>query len=202
MKNDRRLYYPKRAMEILRGETPVITVGYQATGSFHTHRKIGEIWTDSQGNTWEQKNGYKSKITRLDEARTPLFCPNCGRIMKKRHDTKMFYRFNMCFDCVIERDTQMKINGTFKDFEKTSILQSHRSMLLDAIQAIEEHLNNLSDTTSYVTEESGKLENWKGDVEKEREFFTQELSDAKEQLRQIEEGEVDTILYGSSSGEY
>ena len=28
------------------------------------HREVGDIWTDSDGDKWEQKKGYKMKISR------------------------------------------------------------------------------------------------------------------------------------------
>ena len=28
-------------------------------------RKVGDRWTDSDGVEWEQKNGYRSKITKI-----------------------------------------------------------------------------------------------------------------------------------------
>ena len=39
-----------------------IQSGYVVVEETH---KVGDIWTDSDGKKWEQKNGYRSNITKL-----------------------------------------------------------------------------------------------------------------------------------------
>ena len=44
--------------------------GYE--GEESKRRKIGETWTDSSGTTWEQKDGYKASVNKLDDVRKYL----------------------------------------------------------------------------------------------------------------------------------
>ena len=47
-----------------RHESKIIS-GYMPTEETH---KVGDIWTDSDGKKWEQKNGYRVNITKLANA--------------------------------------------------------------------------------------------------------------------------------------
>ena len=46
------------------------TFGYE--GEESKKRTIGEIWTDSSGVTWEQKDGFKTTVSKLDDVRQYL----------------------------------------------------------------------------------------------------------------------------------
>ena len=52
----------RKIQKMLRGESGKATqVGYGDQES-PKGRKIGEIWEDSEGNKWEQKDGYRANI--------------------------------------------------------------------------------------------------------------------------------------------
>ena len=88
----------------------------------------------------KEKQGDKvSKMTELmQEARMPLFCPNCKKVMKKRLDNKMWNLYNHCFDCQIEFENKLRIEGKYKDWEKKKIKDNKISFLKEQIQAIKE----------------------------------------------------------------
>ena len=71
--------------------------------------------------------GYKGKeqesgdqISRMTDimkgARMPMFCPNCDKIMKKRLDDKMWSLFGHCFDCQIEMENKLRIEGKYEEW--------------------------------------------------------------------------------------
>ena len=49
----------------------------------------------------------------LQSARMPWFCPSCKKAMKKKLDRKFWRTKGHCFDCQIEIENKMKINGEF-----------------------------------------------------------------------------------------
>ena len=107
--------------DLLSGKTPEkrIMVGYESS---------------------KEKQGDKvSKMTELmQEARMPLFCPNCKKVMKKRLDNKMWNLYNHCFDCQIEFENKLRIEGKYKDWEKKKVKDNKISFLKEQIQAIKE----------------------------------------------------------------
>tara|TARA_A100001391_G_scaffold88669_1_gene58661 strand:- start:265 stop:795 length:531 start_codon:yes stop_codon:yes gene_type:complete len=80
-----------------------------------------------------------SKMTELmQEARMPLFCPKCKKVMKKRLDSKMWNIYNHCFDCQSKFENKLRIEGKYEDWEKKKIRANKISFIKEQIQAIEE----------------------------------------------------------------
>ena len=90
--------------DLLKGKTPEkrIMVGYEGK---------------------KEATGDKvSKMTEImQEARMPLFCPKCKKVMKKRLDDKMWNIYNHCFDCQLKFENKLRIEGKYKDWEKKKI---------------------------------------------------------------------------------
>ena len=139
--------------------------------------------------------GYKGKeqesgdqISRLSdimkEARMPMFCPNCDVIMKKRLDDKFWSMFGHCFDCQVKIENKMRIDGTYKEWEKNKIKENKISFIKEQIQAIEEwkdmkapeFFNNVG-----VNEPMLEKEKWDIDVEK----ITKEANEALEKYTEV-----------------
>ena len=96
--------------------------------------------------------GYKGKeqesgdqISRLSdimkEARMPMFCPECDKIMKKRLDDKFWMMFGHCFDCQIDIENKLRIEGKYEEWAENKIKNNKIAFLKDSIQKIEEFKN-------------------------------------------------------------
>ena len=153
----------QRARNIVTGNTSARTtegIGYTKK---YEHHKEGDVWTEG-GKDWTIKDGIKQTATKLDkvkkEAILPLFCPSCGGIMKKRNDVKMYNIHKKCFDCVIEHETQLKLEGKFDEYA----ININKQGILFHIKEMENILLELSleqYSESFVTE-AGDIETWKG----------------------------------------
>ena len=183
-KNKMGYIYPHRIQSILRGENTRIQIGWEGT----KERKEGEIIVDSQGREWEIKNGYRIRVTKLDDARIPLFCPKCKKIMKKSLDPNIFIKFGFCLDCLTDRDTKMMIDGTFWEYEKEYQEKKRFHFLKDAKREIEEYLKNLSDEINFV-DVDGSTQKWQGDISELRKFLEKELEKINEQLETLQDVE-------------
>jgi hypothetical protein len=111
-----------------------VTVGdYAPTVS----RKVGEKWTDEDGNEWEQKEGYATKLGKewQQELRKELStfsnCPKevCTCTLPNHLDKKMKAIHNMCFDCVIAMEHKLRIQGKYKEFYKSNISNYNTNIL-------------------------------------------------------------------------
>ena len=102
------------------GESAELQVGYRAKKEDH---KEGDIWEEG-GKKWTIKDGIKQTYTKLDkvkkEAILPLFCPNCGTLMKHRNDTKMYKIHKKCFNCVTKMEHKLRIEGKYENYKKHS----------------------------------------------------------------------------------
>jgi hypothetical protein len=123
-------------------------------------RKEGDIWEEN-GKTWTIKSGIKQSVTKLDGvkklANIPLSCPKCNKHLKLNQANKKMYRLHqMCLDCVIERDTDMKIRGEWQDYESKIMNANKDATLADFENALDSWMK---DNDSFVTE-NGDVESW------------------------------------------
>ena len=76
-----------------------------------TH-KVGDIWTDSDGVKWEQKNGYRSKIG--STGNVGLFshqCKDCGKncdVDRDKRHMDTWKRSKRCFYCQLDFEILLK----------------------------------------------------------------------------------------------
>jgi hypothetical protein len=135
-----------------------VQVGYEKQNLKHTE---GDIWEEN-GKQWTLKNGIKQSVTKYDKIREiitmPLKCPSCGGAMKSTLlNKKMWNIHKKCFDCVIEMETQLKIEGKYEQYAKYLMNSNKNSFVKDYEQAVEEYTNAKDDI---FISEAGDIENW------------------------------------------
>lgn len=151
-----------------------IQVGYtEENKEDNTSRKIGNKWFDEDGNEWEQRNGYKIKLGKEWQQELHEYlntfpnCPNetctCG--MPKKIDEKMKRIHGMCFDCVIDMEHKIRLEGTWDEYEKRKVKQNALAWLLEA----ERDKNSIASELSRMefTNDFGDIEEWKTPFNKE-----------------------------------
>jgi len=151
----------QRMRNIISGNTADSTRiqgGYQKKTVNHTE---GEIWEEN-GKKWTIKGGLKQSVTKHDKIREiitmPLKCPSCNSAMKPTPLNKKMWSFHKkCFDCVIEMETQLKIEGKYEEYAKNIMNQNKNAFVTDYEQAVEEYVNGKDDT---FVSEAGDIENW------------------------------------------
>ena len=164
------------------GESAETQVGYT---SKKVSYKEGDIWEEN-GKKWIIKDGIKQTYTKLDkikkEAILPLFCPNCGSLMKKRLDAKMYKIHKTCFDCVVEMEHKLRIEGKYEEYERNIIANNAESYLDDLEQYLLEAINESN--TQYISER-GEIERWKGGIDKD-EFLDQMKTNLAKSRKQVD----------------
>lgn len=146
-------------------------------------RNEGDVWVEN-GKKYTIKNGVKVNISSTDDVRAslivPLFCPKCSSIMKHDNDKKMYNIYGHCFSCQIKEETDMKINGTYSDFEKNKLTKN----IISIADEIEEELIDMAHNpiSSYVTE-AGDSENWIGDTDNTD--FIESVKEIAKKLRNV-----------------
>ena len=152
------------------GESAETQVGFTSKKKDH---KEGDIWEEG-GKKWIIKDGIKQTYTKLDkvkkEAILPLFCPCCSNLMKKRNDVKMYNIHRMCFDCVIDMEHKLKIEGKYEDYERAMVAGNAEDYLDDLEQYLLEALN---ETNNQYVSERGEIERWKGGINNKK--FLEEM---------------------------
>ena len=165
------------------GESSELQVGYTKSQEQH---KEGDIWEEN-GKKWTIKDGIKQTYTKLDkvkkEAILPLFCPCCSNLMKKRNDVKMYNIHKMCFDCVVDMEHKLRIDGKYEEYERAIVSGNAKSYLDDLEQYLLEAINESN--TQFVSER-GEIERWKGGIDSKK-FLEEMRSNFIEYRKQIKE---------------
>lgn len=146
-------------------------------------RTEGEIWTE-KGKTWTIKNGIKKSVSKFNtirkNLRAPLCCPKCNKSMKSVDE--QVYKFNnVCLDCTIEFEHELKIAGKYDDYEKARVLANAKGYVIDLERFLKDYVLD-TNNASYVTED-GEVEAWIGDSSKRAsELVEPELEKIKKQI--------------------
>ena len=88
----------------------------------------------------KEKPGDKiSKLSKImADARMPMFCPSCEKVMKKRLDDKMWSLYGHCFDCQVKFENKLRVKGEYEEWEKQKVINNKIGYIKDQIQAIKE----------------------------------------------------------------
>ena len=161
--------------------------GYE--GPVEEKRQVGDIWTDSQGKTWEQKEGYIASVNKLDDVReylkqlTTCKNPQCKTIKYSKADKKLIVRAGYCIDCNVEFEAQLKKDGTYPFYEDYKITCNKIGWLRDYKQKMEDSLKFLKKDYQMVYE-TGHIENWNWDIDidKVKEELSKDIDNSYEAL--------------------
>lgn len=182
----RRRWKMEDIKKVVSGENPFLQVGYTVPNVSH---KPGDVWTDAMGITWEQKNGYKVRVnTQVNSIREMIrkVCKLCHKdvgLVGNRYDDKFYLKTGMCYDCVINHETQLVIDGNFSNYEKVKVLSNQVAKMEELKQYILDSISWLStsgDKLHFASNGFGDVETWSG--------FDKEslLETAKADLEKIE----------------
>ena len=90
-----------------------------------------------------QKNeGGKTRKSELTDimasVRMPWFCPECKKAMKKKLDDKFWRMMGHCFDCQIDIENKLKVQGKFDDYAESKMLENQKAYLKDMEQSLDD----------------------------------------------------------------
>jgi len=93
---------------------------------------------DAKEKTEAERKRINEKFEATKEARMPWFCPKCDKVMKKRLDNKMWLLYDHCFDCQLKIENKMRIEGTYKDWERKKVHKNISAWVKDQKESIME----------------------------------------------------------------
>jgi hypothetical protein len=177
--------------KLLRGEHQsqnTIQVGYKPTEEPKVTREIGDRWFDSDGNEWEQKNGYIAKLGKEWQQDLHKYLnefPNCPKEsctcgVPKRLDDKMKKIHGMCFDCVVDMEHQIRLDGKWEEYEREKVKLNALAWLQEAEKdknLIAEELSKVEFANSF-----GDAEKWDTGTTKEQ--ILQKIEDEFQKFRE------------------
>ena len=138
-----------------------------------TKREVGEKWVDSDGQEWEQFEGFKSKVSQMDDVReylkklTTCHSENCPTAKYSQADKKAVARTGYCVVCLRKLEQDLRNDGTWPFFEDYKITLNKLAYVRDDKQRMEEAYAGIKDHFETVTED-GRIEKWTWQVDIEK----------------------------------
>ena len=161
------------------------------TAEKNRKHEVGDIWTETDhvtGNvtTWEQKDGFRVKHSKLQEVRDYIHtfknCPKekCTCITPSRIDNKMKIFHGMCLDCVIDFEHTLRIEGKFEQYEREKIGENIRAFFKDADKEVEVIKRALENKLTYMNGD-GSSETWD---QSDRQIWLDKIENDYKQLKE------------------
>lgn len=127
-------------------------------------RKEGDEWQDVNGKTWTIKNGIRQTVTKLDNAKTPFWCPQCSKPMNHKLDIKFWRIRGYCMDCNVKLETELRRQGKWEEYERKIILRNYIAELNDKIAELQSCHKEISKPEFLIMNENEKtvlmMETW------------------------------------------
>jgi hypothetical protein len=136
-------------------------------------REVGEIWTDSDGKEWEQKEGFKINTTKMDEVReflkkvTTCSGDDCKTIKYSSADKKLIAKTGLCATCLAKKETPLRADGTWPFYEDYKITLNKLDYARDMKVQYEEALEGIKQQIEMVNED-GSFSKWQWDIDIEK----------------------------------
>jgi hypothetical protein len=178
----------RKISEVMKKTDDRILVGWTPTTE---DRNEGDVWEDLDGRKWTIKNGIKQTVTKLDAAKTPLWCPECSKSLSHRLDTKFFNKKGKCWECVIKEETEIRLQGKWREYEESIMRANYIAYLKDMIVELK-HLYENTTAPEIIHADDTRIlmiEKWNVDIDKVKQDILSDIEHFKKELAKAEAGE-------------
>ena len=107
-------------------------------------RQVGDKWTDSEGYEWEQKEGYRSKVSRMASAGLGDTCSmeDCKKLIIKKWDKDTYKADGRCYHCQLNYELDLKFDSwlrwfayrRLKDFKNMKAIEKEMEQWVDEFE--------------------------------------------------------------------
>tara|TARA_R100001377_G_scaffold53662_1_gene31579 strand:+ start:194 stop:742 length:549 start_codon:yes stop_codon:yes gene_type:complete len=134
----------------------------------------------------KDRERINKKFEATKEARMPWFCPSCTKVMKRRLDDKTWLMYSHCFNCQLQVEHKMRIEGTYDAWMDKKVLANKLAWIKDQKVLIQEFKEQ--DTPEFY--QQFRPDGYSIDKEKwnmDKDSFIQQADDALEFLEKMED---------------
>jgi hypothetical protein len=168
-------------------------------GNLSKKREVGEVWTDGDGKSWEQRSYGRVQQNELSETMSEVrnwmaernTCKN-KECSKKRYgtaDKKLVRKTGFCVDCLSEKEFKIQEDGVWDTYQQYRIIQNMISYSNDVLSQLNQAYKDVKEEYEYVNED-GTTEKWKmekspDELKEDIMQDMQTISDEASKLREI-----------------
>ena len=129
----------QKVQDMLDGKgTGKIVSGYSTV---EEHRKVGDKWVDSDGNHWEQREGYRTKNTNNRAHHSwDNKCSCCKKLILKKWDKDTYKADGRCYHCQLNYELDLQFDKPIKwwAYRRLKDFKNQKSIEKDMEQWVEE----------------------------------------------------------------
>ena len=132
-------------------------------------REVGDKWTDDNGKSYEQLEAGKIETSELGDTMAEVRAyldslntcksDNCKTIKVGRVDKKLISKTGYCLHCLTLRESQIKVDGLWKEYEDYKMYSNMIAHGKDVIAQFQQAYDDAKQTYE-VVQEDGKIETW------------------------------------------
>ena len=189
----------RKVAEKLKQDDQRLVFGWR--GEAEPTRKEGDVWEDVHGKRWTIKNGIRQTVTKLDDAKTPFWCPKCSKPLNHRFDVKFWRIRGHCMDCNIKFESELRRQGKWEEYERKVVLRNYIAEVKDKISELQSYYKEISKPEFLIMNENEKtvlmMEKWdvnidqiKADLLKDIELLNGYLTETIEKYGTGEDNEA------------
>ena len=139
-----------------------IQVGYSSQDE---KREVGDKWTDSDGNEWEQRDGYRTKNTNnVRHHSWDNKCSGCKKLILKKWDKDTYKADGRCYHCQLNYEMDLQFDSKLrwfayrrlKDFKNMKSIEEEMRQWVD--EMTEQRKKNPFDKTVANALANGEVE--------------------------------------------
>lgn len=182
----------RKLNEVMKQTNERIVVGWRPEMA---ERKEGDVWEDANGKQWTVRNGITQSISKMDDAKTPWFCPKCEKAMNHKLDFKFWRIRGHCFDCNIQSEMEIRKQGKWEEYEQSIMKANYVASLKGTIEELQGLHDSVSSPEVIHADDTNILmiEKWHVNVDQIKQDLMKDITELKELLRKAEEESI----YGS-----
>lgn len=143
--------------------------GYDS-GESSKKREIGEVWTDGDGVTWEQRSYGRVQQSALTDTMAEVRnwlqkqkeCKNesCEKTKFGYTDKQLIKKTGYCVDCLVDREAVIKTDGLWIEYSQYRMSQNMISHGNEVLLQLDQALRDVKAEYEIVNED-GSIEKWK-----------------------------------------
>jgi hypothetical protein len=176
----------RKVAEQLKKDGDKLVFGWR--GEPEPTRKEGDVWEDVNGRKWTIKNGIRQTVTKLDDAKTPWWCPRCTKPMNHRLDIKFWRIRGHCMDCVIKDESEIRRQGKWEEYEQKIMLRNYIAEVKDKIAELQSYYDTASKPEFLIMNENEKtvlmMEKWDINIDQLKTDLQRDIDELKKLLNE------------------
>ena len=166
-------------------------------GKEEIKRNIGDVWENSDGSVWEQKEFGKIKKSKLTDTMSDVreylsSLSRCkGESCEKKGmygptDKKLIRKTSHCSACLAQKEWDIKKDGLWEDYETYRIATNMISHGIEVLAQLNQAYKDARQEYEYVNED-GSVEKWtmERDVDELKAEILLDIQNGEEELNEI-----------------